>query len=375
MTGMPNSIHNIKKSSEEKLWDTLLDYDQSNYIICAGTSCDVYTQRSNILTIVSLYEKEDLKLIKMRKPFKDFIWKGKFSENSKTWTKELKEDLGFIKEDKTCIFMDLADFINYFDYISVCHYNDKWIRNSIDVTSGSKKALFFELIIDEDTEVLISVHQRLPRFVVDSPDYDLSPVEIFVAEKIEGAQLRVIGIDLFLPYLILIATGEKDTLIGKETTYANSNMKLKLSQGRYVIRVKVRWVDQKEHEFTVNTLSTEQVVLRKIQWEESQTFLDKIFINEGFYAREKYQLGNCCEFISAWCSPYLWIYAINQGKKTWNLEINFKKLINLKLSKKYLKDHNSLKLEILPGKQRVAYIKRIDSDAVEVLWKMNHQWH
>ena len=149
---------------------------------------------------------------------------------------------------------------------------------------------------------------------------------------------------------------------------------MKLPQGKYAIRVKVRWTDNEMHNFTISTLSSQDVDLKEISWTDPQSFLTQVFSSCGQATKERYQLKNNCEFISAWCGPYLWIYVVNNGKKRWSLDIVFDKVNNLKFPKKYAKHQNMIKLKILPGDTKIAYLKRTDSSEVELFWKLNHIW-
>ena len=194
MTGMPVMTQDVNSYSSEELWETLLAYNEKNYLMTVSTSLQISGERVKVLNIVDLYEKENLKIIKMRTPFKDFNWEGTFSHNSKTWTKELKEELNYDRKDTSCIFMDLSEFQKSFSSLSVCYYHEGWFRERIDAVSDSKMAKYFELIIDDETEIYISVHQRLPQHVPESPNYEFSPVEILVTEMNDDGQIKVIGI-------------------------------------------------------------------------------------------------------------------------------------------------------------------------------------
>jgi len=366
MTGMPSYQHNLREINEDELWECMVNYDKKNYIFCAGTYLkeNEDKRKNRIFAIVSLYENEQFKIVKLRDHFQNFEWDGMFSEKSKNWTKELREAIGYTKGERSCFYMELQEFIKHFEFLSVCHYHDGWIRNRVDACSDHKTTILFEMTIDQEMELFISVHQKLPRYVGESPEYDISPVEILLTEKLEDNTLRK------------VVAGEKDALIGKQTTYVNPGIKIRLSEGKYIIRAKIRWVDQREHEFTLSTLSSRDLTLRQIRTEEYPNFLERVFLDAGSRARERYHLKNNCEFLSAWCGPHLWIYAVNKGNKTWNMDVVFQVLSNIKIPKKYTtrEESNVIKMEIPPNEQRAVYVKRINADVVEILWNLNHAW-
>ena len=156
--------------------------------------------------------------------------------------------------------------------------------------------------------------------------------------------------------------------------FATNKIKMKLSEGKYIIRVKVRWADEGKHNFTLNAFSQYPLSLKKVKAQNYPDFLEKVYLDAGSRSGELYQLGNRCEFGSSWCGSHLWLYGINKGNKTWNLEINFNKLDNLKLSKKYKTSENVVKLVIPPNGQGVAFVKKFNKNPVELNWNFNQSW-
>jgi len=172
----------------------------------------------------------------------------------------------------------------------------------------------------------------------------------------------------------IIAAGEKDAFLAKQTVYADDKIKMKLSEGMYIIRVKVKWVDGGEHEFTLNTLSPSPVVLKEIKGRGYENFLDQVYADCGKNLRDRYDFGHKCEFGSGWCGHKMYFYCLNNGKETWNCEINFDKLEGLKLSKAFKTAENQIRIRVPPHSQAVAYAKRISSGSVKINWKFNNTW-
>ena len=162
--------------------------------------------------------------------------------------------------------------------------------------------------------------------------------------------------------------------MGKHTVYATENINARLTEGKYVLRVKVRWIDEKAHEFTLNTFSPSSVTIKKVPKETYSKYLERIFLDEGVRCRDKFELANQCRFSSGWSGPYLWIYTDNQGDKIWKLDVIFEKMFNLKLCKGYKKDESTLGLVLKPGDRLIAYAKRINSENVQLSWKFQQSW-
>ena len=192
MTGMPSTQQPLRDAKAEDLWAALVEYDKKNYIVCAGT----YQKLSNanrIFTIVGVYEVETVKILKLRNPFEDLIWEGNYANGSEKWTKQLREELGHYQGEKNSFYVEVNEFIQNFDFLSVCHYHDNWVRNDTEVTVGYGKSVYFELKLDKEMDVFLSVHQKLPRFMGDTTEYDISPVEIILAEKVNENEMKAIG--------------------------------------------------------------------------------------------------------------------------------------------------------------------------------------
>ena len=198
ITGMPTSQHSLRDMKMDELWALMLENDKKNYISCAGSFLTAGDpQKNRIFNISRLCETQQYRLIKLKNSFLDFEWNGMFDDNSKLWTKELKEEVGFFTGEKNCFFMEIKEFKKYFDFISVCYYNDSWARNSNEVTVDHKKETFFELDIDKEMDVFISVHQKLAQFIETEPGYDISPIDFLIAEEVENGSFKKIGNVIF----------------------------------------------------------------------------------------------------------------------------------------------------------------------------------
>jgi len=193
LTGMPSSQQPLKGAREDDLWNSITEFDKRNYILCVGNYKKDGYNGNRIFTIVGLHEVDNYKIVKMRNPWEDYQYNGTFADGSKNWTDKIREEVGYYKGEKSSIYMDLKEVMTSFDFLSVCYHHDNWIRNRLDVKSKAKRAAFIELHVDKEQEIFISVHQKLPRFVNESPEYDISPVEIIVADVLEDGRLRKVG--------------------------------------------------------------------------------------------------------------------------------------------------------------------------------------
>jgi hypothetical protein len=172
-----------------------------------------------------------------------------------------------------------------------------------------------------------------------------------------------------------LASGQKDSLIGKPTVYANDDIKMKLSEGKYLIKAKAGWIGVESNEFTLTTLSSHAVILRDLKRSKYEKFLEQILIDSGRKNINKYYFSKDCEFCTGWVGAHMYLYACNPSKNfTWTLNINFEKLENLKLGKNFKTSDMSIKMDLPPGKDAVGWVKRTSNEAIKIKWNFVHLW-
>jgi len=364
LTGMPMSQTKLIKTEEDKLWRKLMDYDKKNFMICGRETETVNNRYKNrVFSVVHLYEVDGCRLLKLRNHYGHYDWKGDFSVNSPVWSRGLREQVGYNFQDKSCFFMTIKDFMRVFEVLYVCHYHDNWVRKQMNSSCAATHAVYFEVNVEKEMEAFISIHQKLPQFCHEGPDYDISPVEVVMARDLDGQNMDN------------IVFGEKAAFIGRSTIYVQEGMEMKLNPGRYVMNVKIAWVDGKKHDFYINVLSSFGVKLSQLERRLNSEFMEKVFLSAGIMSQDKYGMGNDCDFATGWVGSNLWLCAFNRGKKVWNLEIVFETLQNLKIAKKFRSDEERvIKLVLQPNQKAVAYLKRLGVEKVAFKWRFIQSW-
>ena len=185
--GMPTYLFNLKEYETEELWSQIYAYDKLNYIISMGkfSESDKKTNQrilSQIFSIVTLYEFNVYKIIKIKIINNNFSWKGDFSEDSKLWTNEIKEKVGFLKNEKNIIYMKSEDLTKNFDSLIICHYYENWHRKILKITSERNHANYYELTIDKETLILLNVFQKSISMATNKNN-EYIPIEIKIAKK------------------------------------------------------------------------------------------------------------------------------------------------------------------------------------------------
>ena len=75
-------------------------------------------------TVISVYEIERNRLVKIRNPHGEKEWNGDFSDRSNKWTESMKRELGWANEDDGIFFMPFDAFIREFHVTWLCVDDD-----------------------------------------------------------------------------------------------------------------------------------------------------------------------------------------------------------------------------------------------------------
>jgi hypothetical protein len=59
-------------------------------------------------------------LVKLRNPWGSKEWEGKWGDNDPNWTPELRERLEVQTGDDGIFFMELLDYLKFFDHTCIC---------------------------------------------------------------------------------------------------------------------------------------------------------------------------------------------------------------------------------------------------------------
>ena len=117
----PNDIYNLYKSIEN-------GYKEGSIMACGtklnGPGVDIYRLipgHSYTIICAKKWQERNIFLIKLKNPWGRNEWCGNWSEYSYFWTEELKNYFNYENKDDGTLWIDLNDFINFFDNTYICH--------------------------------------------------------------------------------------------------------------------------------------------------------------------------------------------------------------------------------------------------------------
>lgn len=125
-------------------------------------------------------EGNQLRLVKLRNPWGHFSWKGDWSDDSPSWTRELKAMLMPHGADEGVFWMCFKDVIKYFDSIDVCKIRAGWNEIRLEGLFPTKSTdieniPFVILTINETTEIDFSLFQSSRRDTLYNNDTTINP--------------------------------------------------------------------------------------------------------------------------------------------------------------------------------------------------------
>ena len=130
LTGFPTEIFKHKKLEKKSdifnLYQNIeIGYKEGSIMAC-GSKINVegiglIPRLTYSIIYPHKWKDRQIYLIKLRNPWGKNEWKGNYSDYSKLWTPELINYFHYKKTNDGTLFIDLNDFINFFDNTLICH--------------------------------------------------------------------------------------------------------------------------------------------------------------------------------------------------------------------------------------------------------------
>lgn len=216
-------VKDITIFTQDELWEKVKKSDDIGYIMCTGTKNEKFVTNYGLVqghayTLISAKEKNDkvknIRLLRLFNPWGRQEWTGDWSDHSPLWDKELADFFLKKEEDDGLFFMDLASYPSYYESLYICHMMYDSVITSYQVPSDqSKKPLFFNFDVQEDTDAKISVFLKHWRFNRDILGIE-RPTSLVLARINEA--------------------GEVDFLKGQFTLKEDIHFIQRLEKGRYI---------------------------------------------------------------------------------------------------------------------------------------------
>ena len=285
----------IKFEDKEILWKKMENAIKNNYLMCLGTYPDhpdfedVGLIDGHAYSLLKVYKvinrsgKEE-RLLKLRNPYGEKEFFGRWSDGSDEWTEELKEICEFPGEDDDGIFyMSFKEIKKYFICLEIAkiepNYKTKFIK--IKKEQNNKfQVIKFE--IKNKSNCFINLYQKNPRIVKKNGEHYKDPVLAFlILVKKEGNDFKYIDSTSSASKMGVIIDYKVHIAIQKN-----------LEQGTYYILsdVNYRYIYEENFGYVITTYSENEIEsLVNITDIDSKEILKKAIISY-FILKEKKEL-------------------------------------------------------------------------------------
>ena len=173
LTGFPTEYLSHKNYEDMEIFDKIEEGEKEGTIM-SSASKNVYEVenkgliRSHAYTLISAkkWKERNIYLIKLRNPWGEAGWKGKWGDNSPYWTDEYKRYFKYKKRNDGVFWIDINDYINNFDATYICYilYGAIVKNFYFEYQSYFKKPVVFNLKLQQKSKMSISVFFKNWRF-------------------------------------------------------------------------------------------------------------------------------------------------------------------------------------------------------------------
>ena len=89
----------------------------------------------SILKVYEIKRRWDvIRLIKLRNPWGNYEWEGKWGDKDDNWDDALKKKVGFEDWDDGVFFMEVDDYVQYCECTIICKVQDNYFQNRLKLT-------------------------------------------------------------------------------------------------------------------------------------------------------------------------------------------------------------------------------------------------
>ena len=177
----------VKNVSEDDLWGAFQEAMENNFIMTAGTSGDVYNLNLEELGLApghayTLLEAKEVKtsngnekLVHLRNPWGNGEWSGDWSDSSRRWTNDLRNQCdNYERKNDGSFWMSFNDFRTYYVVVGICHLYENYKYSTLHIPKANTSIGPCLTRIENqsnDTHCYIMLHQKNQRIILKNGDY------------------------------------------------------------------------------------------------------------------------------------------------------------------------------------------------------------
>jgi calpain-15 len=374
--GMPSEVFNtftnsytetinLKRVAEEALWIKLLEGENCNFLMSAGTGQiggDKGLTPGHAYSLLRAKEVLDhgvkTRIVELRNPWGEGEWSGEWSDNSDKWTMQLKEECKVSTAEDGKFWMNLKDFMTYYEICNICKIHKDFYTTDLNLNkSHTQQHLVSLLQVPADSLCYIQIHQKYRRFILKDGSY---PTQV-----------------IFNMWLL----DDKFNYI--ESIWSEENIEcihLNLKKGQYYILTDINYrllPDVKPHGYSISCYSQQKCKLEIAKNLNGEEVLKKALIS---YARIKLKplvpnelkdlkREDAVCFKKTVNNPFpghIYVFENKTSDLTFDGTVRLKDNVNAGVydfeSKNIDLDNKTLNIEVKPNSIEVVYIRFIRQD-------------
>ena len=134
LTGMPVRIFESSDYTQMALYKKLTSYKKKGYYITTSinnydgddleSEFGLIDRHTYILS--DIFQIDQYKFIRLRDPWNETHWQGKWCDEDGNWTKKMLKKVGTLKPTDGSFLMEFCDFEHFFTTFNVCYCNQEW---------------------------------------------------------------------------------------------------------------------------------------------------------------------------------------------------------------------------------------------------------
>ena len=190
LTGFPTEYLSHKQFEDMEIFYKLEEGEKEGTIMSSASKNNNKVNEKGLIpshayTLISArkWKERNIYLIKLRNPWGEKEWKGKWSDYSPYWTEEYKKYFKFERRNDGVFWIDINDYIDNFDATYICYIMYGAIVKNFyfEYQSYFKKPVIFNLKVKQKAKLSICVLFKNWRFNRDINDLS-HPFSIIVCK-------------------------------------------------------------------------------------------------------------------------------------------------------------------------------------------------
>ena len=173
LTGFPTEYLSHKNLEEEDIYAKIEEGDKEGTIMSSASKGNNEVEarglvQSHAYTLIGAkkWVQRHLYLLKLRNPWGEGEWNGKWSDNSPCWTNEYKSYFNYKKANDGIFWIDIGDYVKNFDATYICYilYGAIVKNFYFEYQSYFKKPVIFNMRVRQRSKMSVSVLFKCWRF-------------------------------------------------------------------------------------------------------------------------------------------------------------------------------------------------------------------